>query len=934
MADQHTPAQQRPGQVPLRVPKGKLALVWQAARKKFRETAANATFGTAGAEIAGFPFGFAAVSALGTLGVALTAEDDSPEALAHEWVCTALYLSIVQQAGKLAKGDAGRLQDGIELRAEDAVIDAAFFHEPRRLPLIDQARHALADLLGGPFGDRDDAYDRLDDFPAAFIAHMHALYAEKQDRFDKVINATRGPFAEAWGRMAAWAKYDREVIVQQEWGAPIFDEDFSLAQVYVPLRAGVRPQIKQPRRKKSFLDLPSMPGGEDEPSPEWSANKKAVDLGKHFSHWLHQDDVDDPIRLIAGGPGCGKSSFMKWLAAETVRRRDGPDAWHVLFIRLQHLHFKNDLTAALTDYPGIDPLEALEPATAARPQPPLLLLFDGLDELAPETSETAATLSRDFFEAAGRLLERLHGQGRKARAVIAGRSKVMEAAFGNLSAIQRHHLFEVAPYHLCEDDLKEYEEDPPDFLTDDQRPLAWSKYAAAIGEPEAEPPAVLTPSHDERFHDLSKEPLLHCFIVLGREELRALDLATVSRNTIYKALFDRLFRRDLDDGRKPARHFAGDGEDVVRDEATIRARYYQALECIALAAWRGGTERIAEHRLIREELETEELGHLLDRMPNGLPGLLASFFTRQPGDAPLRESAEFTHKSFAEYLYARRLARQAGRLAEAPVGRNQRERAQDEHDRLAEWVRITADHRMTVDVLEWLRAELVEQAGPNRDAWHAALTPHLVTLTRDGWRDHPEGTTQREAEARSVNAEEALFCAWQALWQPTEMVADPADYDSDADMPDEDEGRYWRFPHEGRRGLHRLRRRLEAVHGRYFRPPFFNSLSGCHLGSNSLEGNNAVLGGADFSGAYLEYASFRFANLFYANLSKTNLSYVDLQGANLKYADLRGADLYSAFLSNANLSGAKFSKHPKNLGAIWLRDFPPRNLDKIIIDPN
>jgi hypothetical protein len=891
MADQN-----KPGQVPLKVPKDKLELVWGAAKKKFAEMAATGTAGSIGAHIAGFQFGYAAFSALALpITAALNAEDDSPEALAYEWVCTALFLSVVQQANKLPKDGAAQLQEGIELLADDAVIDAAFFHEPRGLKLIGQTRWALAWMTAGAYGDADDAYARLDDFPAAFIAHMHALYAEKQDRFQKVINATKGPFVEAWNRMAAWAKYDREVILEQEWGAKIFDEDFSLAQVYVPLRAGYRSEVKQ-TKKRQFPNLPPMPVGEDEPAPEWSSKKKPIDLGRHFSYWLHQNEVDDPIRLIAGGPGCGKSSFMKWLAAETVRRRDGPDAWHVLFIRLQSLSFHKDLHQALRQYPGLGQLgrDPLEPSTPDKPQPPLLLLFDGLDELAPETTETAAALSRDFFEAVSRLLDRLHGEGRKARAVIAGRDKVMEAGFGNLSKIQRHHLFEVAPYHLSGEDLEEFEDEPPEFLTEDQRPLAWAKYAAAIGEPEAGPPAVLT---DARFHDLSKEPLLNCFIVLGRQELRTLDLNTVSRNTIYKALFDRLFRRDLDDGRKPARHFAEDGEDVVRDEAAIRERYYQALECVALAAWRGGTERIAEHKLIQEELAQEELEHLLASMPNGLPGLLASFFTRQPGDAPVRESAEFTHKSFAEYLYARRLARQAGRMAAAlPPGMRETERAALRESRLAEWVRITADHRMTLEVLEWLRAELSEQADKDRDAWHAALTPHLVTLSRDGWRDHPEGTTQRLAEARSVNAEEALFCAWQALWQPTEMVADPADYDDDAEMPDEDEGRYWRFPYEGVEGWNSLRRRLEAVHGPAFSAPLLRSLRG------------ADLGGADLGGADLGGANLRRANLEGANLEGANLEGANLEGADLGGADLRGADLGRANLGRANLGRANLGR--------------------------
>jgi len=52
-----------------------------------------------------------------------------------------------------------------------------------------------------------------------------------------------------------------------------------------------------------------------------------------------------------------------------------------------------------------------------------------------------------------------------------------------------------------------------------------------------------------RFHDLNKEPLLHCFTVLVREKLAELDPQTVTRNAIYDNLISDLFDRNLDGDR-------------------------------------------------------------------------------------------------------------------------------------------------------------------------------------------------------------------------------------------------------------------------------------------------------------------------------------------------------------------------------------------------
>ena len=107
------------------------------------------------------------------------------------------------------------------------------------------------------------------------------------------------------------------------------------------------------------------------------------------------------------------------------------------------------------------------------------------------------------------------------------------------------------------------------------------------------------------------------------------------------------------------------------------------------------------------------------------------------------------------------------------------------------------------------------------------------------------------------------------------------------------------------------------------------------LPGKSLEGasfKNADLAGANLTGANLWDADLGGANLWGANLGSANLGSANLTGANLWRADLTGAKLWDANLTGANLTGAKFCKHPKELGAVWPEAYPPRNLDQITID--
>jgi hypothetical protein len=129
----------------------------------------------------------------------------------------------------------------------------------------------------------------------------------------------------------------------------------------VPLRAHWREEAKGPKpRKADRIHI--------------------VDLGEAIGDWLKSAEHDDAIRVVSGGPGWGKSSFAKKLAADLCEA----SRMRVLFFPLQRFPtdrpLQESMRAWLVDS-GAFAESPIRQANFASKLNPLLLIFDGLDEL-------------------------------------------------------------------------------------------------------------------------------------------------------------------------------------------------------------------------------------------------------------------------------------------------------------------------------------------------------------------------------------------------------------------------------------------------------------------------------------------------------------------------------------------------------------------------
>lgn len=286
---------------------------------------------------------------------------------------------------------------------------------------------------------------------------------------------------------------------------------------------------------------------------------------------------------------------------------------------------------------------------------------------------------------------------------------------------------------------------------------------------------------------------------------------------------------------------------------------------------------------------------------------------------PDGKTFEFLHKSFAEYLVARRFVDDVFRFdgktkpTELPSRRpNLQTVLPNLQNVLREWLQIWGAQRIDADLLRFIKDEAVlaaKEIAPCRDGM-AVLLREAIASGLPAHEIKEVRRANRTAETFAAmtdwarNAEEALLVGLHGTVLAA-RAADPAIkhepvplVDPEAGSTDSGERHFLTFVAGNL--LARLQRQLRQG---FIAHKCLSSLdlSGANLSAGNLMGANLSL--ANLSGADL----FK-ANLFAANLSKANLNKADLRVADLSKANFTGADLFEADLFEANLSKADLSK--------------------------
>jgi uncharacterized protein YjbI with pentapeptide repeats len=342
---------------------------------------------------------------------------------------------------------------------------------------------------------------------------------------------------------------------------------------------------------------------------------------------------------------------------------------------------------------------------------------------------------------------------------------------------------------------------------------------------------------------------------------------------------------------------------------------------IALSCWHGNgrTTTVIE---IEEHCENNGLKNLLKNFQDSFQSdsqgsitrLLTAFYFRESGDLRGSEKTfEFTHKSFGEYLTARRIVDRVKQIhKKLQDSENDYDNDYDPRQALIAWATLCGPTAIDEYLFRFIVNQIQLQSPDEVKQWQKTLG-HLIEyllvkgMPMEGLKNRPNF---QEEMRQARNAEEALLAVFNACGRVTKEI-----------FPIQ-----WPSPEAFGNWLARLQgQRID------YKPMFvldclsFIDLQNCLLIHRDLDGANlaganldgANLDGANLSGANLDGASLEGANLYMANLvganlaganlERTCLSRANLVGANLEEATLCEANLYEAYLEGAYLAGANLT---------------------------
>ena len=746
-------------------------------------------------------------------------------------------------------------------KTESAIFESEHLANPQSFPIFANAASGIFTeiRLCSPKENEPNVIARF----RGFIAEgLNRIRTRDPQYFSTVVAALTGPDAVSNTRVRAWDSY-RALLIQRFEDEPLFGEDkpdgVRLGQVYQPLRA--------------WWDL-----GDDESDPEGLAklenatpNKKVHRhvgmLDELVLNWLKSDNPLDRIRLVSGGPGSGKSTFAKRLAALLAPE----PRWRIVFVPLQRLKGTGALETRIDEYFRLQLDEPFDAETA--PLSTLgrdehrdwLIIFDGLDELAKEgaSSESAA---QDFASALA------DWRGRTAAAsvrfLVLGRAPSMQEARRRLGLYGKGTLYvaDMIPLKKQQRNSAGREVafvDPNNLGDIDQRADYWRRWASAKGL-SLEPPEAMKV---DALVDLTKEPLLAYLLIFSGYVGERWHEAADNRNHIYQAIFNEIWNRERS---KPTRIHLNDlGQEG----------FESLMQSLGLAAWRGGG-RTGDEATFTSVRDTFMQPGLLAKAKEcgaaDLSNVALLFYTRK--DEEGGRGYEFLHKSFGEYLTARGLMnafkRWGSQVDDPELDFNTTEF-------LRRWLRLAGPAPMTKEILTFLRNEARLQAAALKPdcKWQPArewirVAEHLVDeALRDGLPAHERATKWRSAETQERNAEVSLMglldaCARTAY--PFHLLGAPTS-----------EGGWEPGP----------------VHIPIFKANNINFIQFL-IRDGEMVGYNWMM--------TFDYFVFASNSILLQMLSRLSLRHVYLIGESLSGSSFEGADLRYAVLTGSSFAHANF----------------------------
>ena len=158
--------------------------------------------------------------------------------------------------------------------------------------------------------------ERLD---TALKTGLYRVWEADAARFQPIADRLQGPIAEGFRRERQWQRHN-DWIRSEFYGADVFSfetlpQPVKLKDVYIRLRCVWHEEVADGRApERSVVDI-------DAERPR-TRRAHVAKLHEQMHAWLASRRAADAVRIVAGGPGSGKSSFARAFATEVTLATD------------------------------------------------------------------------------------------------------------------------------------------------------------------------------------------------------------------------------------------------------------------------------------------------------------------------------------------------------------------------------------------------------------------------------------------------------------------------------------------------------------------------------------------------------------------------------------------------------------------------------------
>lgn len=749
------------------------------------------------------------------------------------------------------------IENGLEwaIDSYEIVVDKEFFASPQTLNIIKALRSPLAKWLEGFGVTKDEATTISERLPAYFLFALHEEWRQRSKDYELLRNALETPFSQAVQAESEWSHYYSMLLKRID--EPLFQESFSLRQIFIPLRAYFEQQSRiQVRDRESGKET-------------WTKKKELIVtmVQEELTTWVESDEKSDVIRIVSGGPGYGKSSIARMFAAN----RTSDTSRRVLYIPLHLFDPLESLIDAVGNFIKAEGYLSVNPLEDNGQR--LLIIFDGLDELSLQ-GKVGSNIAQRFMKEVKRHVELMNTSGPKIKVLVCGRELAVQTSDIDPS-IRILHLL---PYRITKEVAVRLK-DEKKLLKYDQRDLWWSEYSKVKGLPYKKLPMEL---NQEDLAEITSLPLLNYLLAFSFTRGTIDFSVQPNLNSIYEDLLDSVYIRQQvwADNQHTLL------EDISKDE------FFHILEEIAIATWHGDGRKVSVAE-IEAQCETSRMSALLEKFKkkaeSGVADLLVAFYFRKSSvtDTDGNETFEFTHKSFGEYLTSRRLIRGVKRIV-VEVGRREKDydSGWDEKDCLGYWINLSRHAPMDAYLLTFVRREI--SLNPvDAYEWQNILSRMVAFILRYGIpmeKTEPRGSFYEEIR-QARNSEESLLAIVNACALVTKQLS--------------------RFEIDDNFAMNGLLLRLGENGALVDGSVFSDILSVTDFSNYAF---TVSLVDCNLSGSKFENADLSDVNLSRAVLTGTDLQGANFRGANLARADLTGANATGANFSSAFMAGARLVK--------------------------